>query len=371
MTLATSRNLSGYSLTVSSIQEFLHHVCYTGLLLADYFTCLGVVDAAVMRRTSNETQFTLACARHKCSCSARHVQLPKDSEIRTLADYTEFMNTRGPDVFYNMTSTITIAGQLWELPAPPLEVGLAGYMVGQFGGRNSSTTKTSMDYWARSEQDESPPVLSGNNRFAVLNTAYWNNGTAYDEDTVKRTGRCISEDAYSWGFSSLLLLTFCCFTIASALALILLQTDVYWNSRSDRFHQSHSLYTDVLYLAEELKASFGGNVKDNSHSPKAFGKEVERQKQGLRLEVDGLPLSRWQDWKLTRAAKAATRKGRAAPEYADSLAHELCRLSSRDGDQLAASSTEYKALTSTVRSESQLEAAVSPDRSSTVGQRDS
>jgi hypothetical protein len=177
---AISRNLSGYSLTESSIQKILHHICYTGLLLADYFTCLGIVDAAVMRRTSNETQFTLACARHKCSCSARDVQLPRDSEIQTLADYTEYMNTRGPDVFANMTSTITISGQLWELPAPPLAIGLAGYMAGQFGGRNFSTTKTSMDYSARSEQDESLPVFSGNNRFAVWNTAYWNNGTAFD-----------------------------------------------------------------------------------------------------------------------------------------------------------------------------------------------
>jgi hypothetical protein len=320
-----------------------------------------------MRRTSNETQFTLACARHKCSCSARDVQLPRDSEIQTLADYTEYMNTRGPDVFANMTSTITISGQLWELPAPPLAIGLAGYMAGQFGGRNSSTTKTSMDYSARSEQDESLPVFSGNNRFAVWNTAYWNNGTAYDEDTVKRTGRCVSEDAYSWGFSSLLLLTFCSATIAFALALILLQTDVYWNSRSDRFHQTHSIYTDVLYLAEELKASFGGDIKDHARSPETFGKEVERQKQGLRLEVDGLPLSRW---KLARAAKVAPRNGRAAPEYTDSLARELRRLSSRDGDQLAVPTMEYKALTSTVRSESQLEAAASPDRGSTVGERD-
>jgi hypothetical protein len=300
---------------------------HTGLLLTDYFTCLAVVQGAVVGGTSNVTQFAIKCARHECSCSARDVQLPRVPDIWDSVNYNEYISTRGPDIFANMTSNITIAGQLWELPAPPLEIGLAGYIASQFSGGNFSTTKTSMEYWARSEQDESQPVFSGNNRFAVLNTAYWNNGTVFDVDTIKRTGRCISEDAYSWGFSSLLLLTFCSSTIAFALALILLQTDVYWNSRSDRFHQSHSLYTDVLYLAEELKASFGGDIKESVRSPEAFGKEVEHQKQGLRLEVDGLPLSRWHEWKLAKAAKAATRKSRAAPEYTNGLTHELRRLS--------------------------------------------
>jgi hypothetical protein len=83
--------------------------------------------------------------------------------------------------------------------------------------------------------------------------------------------------------------------------LIVLQTDVYWNSRHDRDHQSHSIYTDVLYLAEELKNAFGQDVEDHMRSPKAFDKKIGNWKQGLRLDVRELPLSRWQELAAERA----------------------------------------------------------------------
>lgn len=60
--------------------------------------------------------------------------------------------------------------------------------------------------------------------------------------------------------------------------------------RHDRDHRSHSIYTDVLYLAEELKNTFGHNIEDHMQSPKTFEKRVERWKQGLRLDVRELPL---------------------------------------------------------------------------------
>jgi hypothetical protein len=155
------------------------------------------------------------------------------------------------------------------------------------------------------------------------------NGTVLDEALIRKTSRCIAEDAYAWGFSSLLLLTFCCCTIAFAMALILLQTDVYWNSRHDRDHQFHSIYTDVLYLAEELKNTFGQNVEDHLHSPKAFDKKVGEWKQGLRLDVRDLPLSRWQEWRLSRATKRADRKAKIASATDHDSTLELHNLSSR------------------------------------------
>jgi hypothetical protein len=138
-----------------------------------------------------------------------------------------------------------------------------------------------IDYWSENELENFYSVYKFNNETAGVITTYWNNGTSLDKDTIKRIGRCISEDAYSWGFSSLLLLTFWCFTIAVASASISLPTDVYWNSSYDHHHQFHSIYIDVLYLAEELKSIFGLNLKDKMRSPRAFGKEVEHQKQGF------------------------------------------------------------------------------------------
>jgi hypothetical protein len=359
-----------YWSTVSITQEVLLHVCYAGLHFADYYTCLGVITAAAapwLKEGDAKTDYTLECARHKCSCSARDV--PAFPSYETGSGYEAFVAARRLNISATVTSVISINGTLWELPAPPLMVGI----VGSSRSRSSSwidSTTSSMRYWGRQGQfpDIVQPTFLFSDSSEAPNDVYWNNGTTFDGNTIKRTRRCISEDAYSCGFSSLLLLTFCCFTIAFAVALILLQTDVYWNSRSDRLHQSHSLYTDVLYLAEELKASFGGEAK----SPKTFSKQVERQKHAhaLRLETDGLPLSRWHEWRLARAAKAATRKGRAPPKYTDSLAHKLWRLRPRKGDQLAAPTMEYEALTSTVRSAPQLEAAGSLGGSCTVGERD-
>jgi hypothetical protein len=345
-----------YLSTVSSARELYNRACYTRLLLADYYTCLGVILSVIYLETIDKTtDYYLKCARHECSCSAREVPDPQYSDFK---GYDEFILARRLNISAVMTSNISINGTLWELPAPPLMIGLASFTTGIYSRSIDSTTNTSMNCWKGAEvQGVEQPTFLFSDSSEAPNTAYWNNGTMFDEDTIKRTGRCISEDAYSWGFSSLLLLTFCCFTIVFALTLILLQTDVYWNSRHDRSHQTHSVYTDVLYLAEELKASFGGNIKDNARSPVAFGKEVERQKLGLRLEVDGLPLSRWHERSLTKAANAAMRKGRAALEHADDLAHELRSLRSGNGEPLAAPATEYKALTSTVRSESQLGAS--------------
>lgn len=165
------------------------------------------------------------------------------------------------------------------------------------------------------------------------------NGTGIDRDTIKRTSRCIADDAYSWGFSSLLLLTFCIYTILFALALMVLQTDVYWNSRHDRDHQYHSMYTDVLYLAKELKAIFGGDVKNHLQSPKAFSKRVQSYKGGLRLEVEDLELSRWQERKISRTTKTVARSRRTSNILPEDLAYELGPVSSQSHDQREATST--------------------------------
>jgi hypothetical protein len=131
--------------------------------------------------------------------------------------------------------------------------------------------------------------------------------------------------------------------------LILLQTDVYWNSRHNREHQSHSIYTDVLYLAEELKKTFGHNVEDHVRSPKVFDKKVEDWKQGLRLDVRKLPLSRWQKWRQSQASMHSHRKAK--------IASELLNMSPRDRERYSAVSvTMYDRLRAGWRAKSNIEA---------------
>jgi hypothetical protein len=293
----------------------------------DYYTCTAVElwVSAEMKNTwdspwySNISplQYTaarsLACASHNCSCSAP--PLPYDY-------YNHDLDPRSPGgafaVFNSATSTITIDGHLWDLPAPLLTVGLMAsvsapnWLSENFEDRDPQNAS---DFWSDSLAGTMTNVISlgDNSDFGGIGTLYMYNDTILAATAIVNNGLCIAGDAYSWGFSSLLLLTFCCYTSAFALALILLQTDVYWNSRHDRDHQSHSIYTDVLYLAEELKNTFGQNIEDMQHSPKAFEKKVGNWKQGLRLDVDELPLSRWQEWRQSRATKRANRKAKIAP----------------------------------------------------------
>ena len=254
-----------------------------------------------------------------------------------------------------VTSNITIDGKRWILPAPPLAIGLAT-LVASSPKRNPATTlNNSIDFWDGARSSIYTGTFYFNGQRPSLIDAYWNNGTVIDQQTIEHTSRCVSEDAYQWGFSSLLLLTFCSTTIAFAIVLILLQTDVYWNSRFDRHHQSHSLYADILYLAEELKVAFGRDLKDNTPSPKALRKQVERQKRGLSLDVDELPVSRWQERLLSRAAKAAARKEERAMESTGSLTRELRALDARDTELGAKPLELHKRLDLAVHEESKLE----------------
>lgn len=255
-----------------------------------------------------------------------------------------------------VTSNITIDGKLWELPAPPLTIGLATWIYNSPRHDPATTLDNSIDFWAAATTFPYLGTFNFNDQQSSNIDVYWNNGTVLDARTIEHTGRCVSEDAYQWGFSSLLLLTFCSATIAFAVVLILLQTDVYWNSRSDRSHQSHSLYADALYLAEELKAAFGRALEDTAPSPEALRRNVERRKQGLRLDVDELPMSRWQERRLSRAAgRAAAQKKGTATESTGSLTHELSALSARDTEQGPEDVGLHKGLDSAVHEEGKLE----------------
>jgi hypothetical protein len=280
--IESSRNFEGpYGTLVDC--EYLDHYLESADIVtdrprSDYLTCLAVKHA-VWSAGNTTTAHELSCGVHNCSCSAP--TLKPSGEINTSSS--------------NMTARIVLNNSSWELaPLLALEFTPGGLNWGWHAHEKPETPVREMhdlsnmiDFW-------SGRVLEIDNLRlqSIFTKVYVHGDSVFNTTTIKKESRCVVDDAYSWGFSSLLLLTFCCYTMAFALGLILLQTDVYWHSRHDRDHQSHSIYTDVLFLAEELKAAFGVDIKDHMQSPKLFRKRIEDTKEGVRLEVITLPLSR-------------------------------------------------------------------------------
>lgn len=200
----------------------------------------------------------------------------------------------------NLTSNITIGGRQWELPGPPLDIGAPL----KFPDDNDFTLGTSAGaIWFNKTFEFG---LSGNatttrtGKFDSPFPKFAYDDTAVDEDAVVATGRCISQKAYAWGFSSLLLLTFCCATTFFAAILLALEFDIYWHGRSSA-HEPHSIYKDVLFLADELRSRFGNDVA--SFSKKALENKVAKDKKGIGFELAEQPLSRRQIARLTTATE--------------------------------------------------------------------
>ncbi|KAI7483406.1 hypothetical protein KC351_g5183 [Hortaea werneckii] len=79
----------------------------------------------------------------------------------------------------------------------------------------------------------------------------------YSGSELAAEGKCLPSKDYVWGFSSLMLFTFCMLTILILLLLIVLHYDAYCNSVADRYKLRISAFRDVLDLAEELRAHYG------------------------------------------------------------------------------------------------------------------
>lgn len=192
-----------------------------------------------------------------------------------------------------MTSNITLDGELWAI-GPPL-LNISGTMRVGFMPDLDANISSAESFFngTASRSFSSNGYVSTVDWHSVGSIAkYGYNDLGVEEQFVKDTGRCIADEAYSWGFSSLLLLTFCSSTLLFALVLILLQTDVYWNSRSDRDPQYYSIYSDILWLAKELSFHLGTDL--DALSSKGLEKRVENDREGIVLEADNLRLSRYQ-----------------------------------------------------------------------------
>ena len=141
----------------------------------------------------------------------------------------------------------------------------------------------------------SPDNPSGNTYFAFGNTTH-------SAGEVESSGKCLPTDGYIWGFSSLMLFTFCMITIAVALLLITLHYDAYFNSAADRYKLHISPYRDLLDLAEELRAHYGA-AQAADMPAKELDKAMGEDPVATGLETETLHRSRGARWKQAKASK--------------------------------------------------------------------
>ncbi|KAK3615503.1 hypothetical protein LTR56_026545 [Elasticomyces elasticus] len=102
---------------------------------------------------------------------------------------------------------------------------------------------------------------------------------------------CLPSQKYKWGFSSILLFTFC---LASLLFLTVLQAmawRLYEHSRSDRLRRPVNSYQDALDIVQELGNYFEHSIRDLDLSTVKRDELRERQAV-IVLDTAGLPESR-------------------------------------------------------------------------------
>jgi hypothetical protein len=128
------------------------------------------------------------------------------------------------------------------------------------------------------------------------------NNISYTAGHVEEYGKCLPTDGYIWGFSSLMLFSFCMLTIIVALILITLHYDAYFNSAADRYELSISPYRDLLDLAEELRAHYGAAATADMPA-KELDRAMREDPVATKLETDTLHRSRRARWKQAKASK--------------------------------------------------------------------
>lgn len=195
----------------------------------------------------------------------------------------------------NATSSITINGTSVDLEAPPLDITY---------------------YWDCARRNDSFFCRSGNGLGRTYNEFWVLNQDVYSEVQIKQGSRCLPNDAdsphdddrastaYSWGFSSFLFLIFCIATLLFAVILVLLQLDVYFNSRSNRNDVSHNTYSNILMLADQLRQKLGHDI-GYLVAEHLRGMIADLEVSFHHVELEGARSPRLAAWKRRRATKTS------------------------------------------------------------------
>ncbi|KAK5116835.1 hypothetical protein LTR85_009095 [Meristemomyces frigidus] len=133
---------------------------------------------------------------------------------------------------------------------------------------------------------------------------FYSGNTTYNATWLANNTVCEPGNTYVWGFSALMLFTFSVATSLFSVLLVTLHWVIHEHSRADRYKQTISVYRDVLDLAEELKARFGGQVQDMSGEE--LNRTVKQDAGAMQLQTAGLPLSRQHE----KNAGRRSRKGK-------------------------------------------------------------
>lgn len=112
---------------------------------------------------------------------------------------------------------------------------------------------------------------------------------------IAEIGKCLPSNGYTWGFSSLMLFTFCMLTIVIGMFLIALHIDAYCNSSADRYKLYISPYRDVLDLAAELRAHYGATEAENMPA-KALDEAMREDPAVAGLDTELLHARRMAKW---------------------------------------------------------------------------
>jgi hypothetical protein len=114
--------------------------------------------------------------------------------------------------------------------------------------------------------------------------------TAFNQTWIQDKSSCLSLNQYKWGFSSLLLFCFSILTVIFGMVMAYLQWEVYWHSRIDRCRVESSIYGDVVNLAAELQKRAAEPIE--TMSAYELSRSAKRDREGMRIETDALPVTR-------------------------------------------------------------------------------
>lgn len=153
-------------------------------------------------------------------------------------------------------SNITWMGHRWDLEVPTLNISF--------------------------QYDEYAPIdrwfAPGN----ISMTGEWIGGTNHTS--------CLPSDSYQWGFSSLMLLSFCIATILFVCIVAALRRSNERHSRAMRYKQHFSVYRDALDVSLALRSLGDQDVEEMS--AKDLDEYIGQRKPSLRLDIDDLLPSR-------------------------------------------------------------------------------
>ncbi|KAK4503501.1 hypothetical protein PRZ48_004416 [Zasmidium cellare] len=133
--------------------------------------------------------------------------------------------------------------------------------------------------------------------------AYYRDGSGklLNQTWLELNSQCQVLQTYQWGFSSLLLFTFCILTILFFVALLALHIDIWRNSQTNRINQKFSLYRDILDFAHQLRTEIGSKVEDMP--PKDLDQSVAAQADFVTVAAYEYPQSRAQERRSRRKPK--------------------------------------------------------------------